>query len=164
MNLRIRYEGQFQKVDVELSDMEGWLNIEVSEESTIAEREKVVQEKFNDMFNKPEYNNLRQVKRYCVKDREADAENHKDGKRKSAVVLSSYREAKERARVCDLVRELLPKKPEWADAVIAVYIDGCSIREYAEYIGESENNITQKLKRARNKLKKIFQNRQILPL
>ena len=44
---------------------------------------------------------------------------------------------------------------------IAVRIDGMSIREYASSIGASENNITQKLKRATQKLRKEIENRQI---
>jgi predicted DNA binding protein len=36
-----------------------------------------------------------------------------------------------------------------------------SIREYASSIGVSENNITQKLKRATKKLQEEYENRQI---
>jgi DNA-directed RNA polymerase specialized sigma24 family protein len=46
---------------------------------------------------------------------------------------------------------------------IAVRIDGMSIREYANFIGADENNITQKLKRATKKLEKEYPNRQIRP-
>jgi len=52
-------------------------------------------------------------------------------------------------------------KPEWAEAFIAVRIDGMSIRQHAAQVGDSENNITQKLNRAANKLKKLYQNRKI---
>lgn len=63
--------------------------------------------------------------------------------------------------VCQIIRRVLEKKPEWADAVIAVFINGESIRGYAARIGANENNITQKLKRARKKLQNYFANRQI---
>lgn len=53
------------------------------------------------------------------------------------------------------------KKPEWADAFIAVRMDGESIREYAARIGADENNITQKLKRAEKKLRENYKNSQI---
>ncbi|WP_105325880.1 RNA polymerase sigma factor [Acidaminococcus provencensis] len=59
------------------------------------------------------------------------------------------------------IRIALAKKPEWAEAVIAVYIDGESIRAYAARTGANENNITQKLKRAKKKLQEFFGNRQI---
>ena len=63
--------------------------------------------------------------------------------------------------VCQTIRKVLEKKPEWADAVIAVFINGESIRGYAARIGANENNVTQKLKRAKKKLKKFWGNRQI---
>jgi DNA-directed RNA polymerase specialized sigma24 family protein len=63
--------------------------------------------------------------------------------------------------VCQMIRTVLAKKPEWADAAIAIYINGESVREYARRIGANENNITQKLKRAKEKFKKFFQDRQI---
>ena len=50
---------------------------------------------------------------------------------------------------------------EWADAFIAVRLDGESIREYAARIGADENNITQKLKRAEKKLRENYIDRQI---
>ncbi len=63
--------------------------------------------------------------------------------------------------VCQTIYRVLAKKPEWADAVIAVFINGESIRGYAARIGANENNITQKLKRAKKKLQNYFANRQI---
>ncbi len=63
--------------------------------------------------------------------------------------------------VCQWIREVLGKKQDWADMFIAVHIDGMSIRDYASSIGENENNITQKLKRAKKKLKEFYENRQI---
>ena len=44
---------------------------------------------------------------------------------------------------------------------IAVRIDGMPVKDYALICGDSENNITQKLKRAEKKLRVFFQNRQI---
>lgn len=63
--------------------------------------------------------------------------------------------------ICDWIRKTLAKKPEWAEAFIAVRINGIPIREYANSKGADENNITQKLKRATKKLKEEYQNRQI---
>ena len=58
-------------------------------------------------------------------------------------------------------RPVLAKKPEWADAFIAIRLDGESVREYAARIGADENNISQKLKRAEKKLKENYKDRQI---
>ncbi len=66
----------------------------------------------------------------------------------SAKMSLTVRSVKAIRAICDWVRKVLVKKPEWADAFIAVRMDGESIREYAARIGADENNITQKLKRA----------------
>lgn len=58
--------------------------------------------------------------------------------------------------VCTWIRTVLAKKPAWAEAFIAVRIDGESIRSYAARVGDSENNITQKLNRAAKKLKENY--------
>ena len=63
--------------------------------------------------------------------------------------------------ICQWIHKALGKKKDWADMFIAVRIDGVSIREYASSIGVSENNITQKLKRATKKLEQEYKNRQI---
>lgn len=58
---------------------------------------------------------------------------------------------------CRWIRKVLFKKPEWADALIAVRMDGKPIRAYAARVGADENNISQKLKRAeKNLLKPII--------
>lgn len=64
-------------------------------------------------------------------------------------------------RVCSWVHKVLVKKPEWADAFIAVRLDGESIRDYAARIGADENNITQKLRRAAKNLRENYPKRQI---
>ena len=58
--------------------------------------------------------------------------------------------------ICEWIRAVLVKKPEWAEAFIAVRMDGMSIREYAAMVGDSENNITQKLNRAAKKLRENY--------
>lgn len=63
--------------------------------------------------------------------------------------------------VCQRIRQVLGKKQDWADMFIAVRIDGMSVKDYALFCGDSENNTTQKLKRAEKKLRVFFQNRQI---
>lgn len=58
------------------------------------------------------------------------------------------------AESCRQIRECL--KPEWAELFIAVNMDGETIREYADRIDESENNLTKKLQRAEKKIKRNF--------
>ena len=58
--------------------------------------------------------------------------------------------------ICSWIRKVLAKKPEWADAFIAMRMDGEPIREYAARVGADENNITQKSKRAEKKLAEAY--------
>lgn len=63
--------------------------------------------------------------------------------------------------LCQQIHEALPDKPEWADAVIAIYLDGDTVQGYAAQHGESANNISQKLRRAKKKLQNFFAKRHI---
>ena len=68
----------------------------------------------------------------------------------------------EREAVCQWVRKALAKKPNWADAFIAVRIDGVSVNDHAAAIGVKDASIISKwLGRAEKKLKENFENRQI---
>lgn len=168
MKLNIRYDNRYQSVEVELEQMEGWLNISVGDGTSKEEREAAVQEMVEERINRPEYNSWHKMDRHRgmpkkpgrKEDQAADAT---DGIEYQEDIAYTRRLEKKESyeAACGAVREILQKKPEWADAVIAVYIEGESIREYAARIGANENNITQKLKRARAKLQKIFADRQI---
>ena len=63
--------------------------------------------------------------------------------------------------ICTWIREVLAKKPEWAEAFIAVRMGREPIRRYAARTGADENSISQKLKRAEKKLRDHYKNRQI---
>ncbi len=53
------------------------------------------------------------------------------------------------------IREVL--KPAVAEMVIAIVLDGLSVGEYAESIGDDANNVSHRYRRAINKLKKVFE-------
>lgn len=168
MKLKIRYENTFQEIEVELREMEGWLDISVESDEPIGDREKRVQETIDILLNRPEYNNWHAMDRhrgvpskpYRKDDQDAD-----DTDGLSYIEDTRYsrwlEEKEEYDATCSDVKKALAKKPQWAAAVIAVDINGEHVRDYARRIGASENNITQKLKRARKKLQKIFEDRQI---
>lgn len=50
----------------------------------------------------------------------------------------------EREAVCQWVRKTLAKKPNWADAFIAVRIDGTSMNDYAAAIDLKDASIVSK--------------------
>lgn len=138
-----------------------------------------VQELF-DLMNKSEYNGWRKATRHIDATPKMKKMNGKRGYIQADPDDKSFdimdylctssdeeeREAQyEYEAICDWIRSVLVMKPEWADAFIAVRIDGMSIREYARTIGVNENCVSQKLKRAKLKLKKEIEknlkNRQI---
>lgn len=168
MKLKLRYEDSFQEIEIELGEMEGWLNISVDMDESIDDREKRVKEEVDVRLNRPDYNNWHKMARHRgvpSKPHRKDDQDADDTDGMDCLEDTSYtRQIEERESydaACSAVKMALANKPQWAEAVISVYIDGENIRDYARRIGENENNISQKLKRAKKKLKTFFRDRQI---
>lgn len=168
MKINIRYDNVFQEIEVDKEEMERWLHLSFFSNETEMEREKAVQEGVDILLNRPEYNNWHRMDRHRgmpkkssrKEDQEADRTDGMD-ELEDTNFSHWWEEKEEYESLCLEIRTWLAKKPEWAEAVIAVYLDGESIRDYTSRIGDSENNVTQKLKRAKRNLKKILKNRQI---
>ena len=170
MKLSLRYDNTFQEVEIELREMEGWLNISVESDESIEDREKRVQEAVNVLLNRPDYNNWHTMARHRgipPKPSRKDDQDADDTDGLDCLEDTGYARWLEKREsydaVCSDVKMALANKPQWAEAVISVYIDGENIPDYAKRIGENENNISQKLKRAKKKLKNFFHDRQISP-
>ena len=172
MRLSIRYENQFQSIELnEEETQEMWVSLSLEGENL--EKEKLIQKTFDEKFNKPEYNIWHRETRHLTTPKErfnddGDEYDTSEPLMKEVADDRIFRKDEiERAYqddyegVCKWIRTALGKKQNWADMFIAVRIDGMSIREYASSIGVSENNITQKLKRATKKLQEEYENRQI---
>ncbi|HIW22116.1 MAG TPA: sigma-70 region 4 domain-containing protein [Candidatus Dorea intestinavium] len=172
MRLSIRYENQFQSIELnEEETQEMWVSLSLEGENL--EKEKLIQKTFDEKFNKPEYNIWHRETRHLTTPKErfnddGDEYDTSEPLMKEVADDRIFRKDEiERAYqddyegVCKWIRTALGKKQDWADMFIAVRIDGMSIREYASSIGVSENNITQKLKRATKKLEQEYKNRQI---
>jgi hypothetical protein len=172
MRLSIRYENQFQSIELnEEETQEMWVSLSLEGENL--EKEKLIQKTFDEKFNKPEYNIWHRETRHLTTPKErfnddGDEYDTSEPLMKEVADDRIFRKDEiERAYqddyegVCKWIRTALGKKQDWADMFIAVRIDGMSIREYASSIGADENNITQKLKRATKKLEQEYKNRQI---
>ncbi|MBS6028848.1 MAG: sigma-70 family RNA polymerase sigma factor [Negativicoccus succinicivorans] len=150
---------------------------------TQAQREKMIQGEWNEQFNRPEYNNWHKFDRHRGYSKAQPGKDGIEDEINSSKPLMDevaderifrkyeieHEKKEDYEAVCRWVRKILVKKPEWADAFIAVYLNDESIRNYAARIGADENNITQKLKRAKKNLEKIiktvrFNRRPRLPL
>ena len=175
MRLSIRYENQFQSIELNEEEIqELWFSLSLEgEDLEKDEKEKLIQKKFDEELNRPEYNIWHRETRHLTTPKErfnddGDEYDTSEPLMKEVADDRIFRKDEiERAYqddyegVCKWIRTALGKKQDWADMFIAVRMEGMSIREYASSIGVSENNITQKLKRATKKLEQEYKHRQI---
>ena len=177
MKLKVRYDESVQTIDLDTkAAQEMWLSLGFEDEETEQEeKERRIQEAFDEQFNRPEYNNWHKFDRHRGYSKAQPGKDGIEDEIDSSEPLMDevaddrifrkyeieHEKKEDYEAVCRWVRKVLVKKPEWADAVIAVYLDGEMIREYAARVGADENNITQKLKRAKKKLRENYKNRQI---
>ena len=56
MKIKIRYENEYQTLEVENMELEKWLNISISEEQSQEDYEKRIQDVIEERFNRPDYN------------------------------------------------------------------------------------------------------------
>ena len=167
MKIKIRYENEYQTLEVETMELERWLNIAISEDESQEDYEKRIQEEIEVQFNRPDYNSWHKHNRHMgnvkIKNKEGEVEVNTEEAimAKAKDTSASFKsindvETKlEYEECCELLHKLL--KPSAADMVIAIAIDGYSVGEYAESIGEEANNVSHRYRRAINKLKKVFE-------
>ncbi len=170
MKLRVRYENEFQTIELDSeATRQMWVSLSLEGEGlSDEETESRIQEAFDEQYNRPEYNIWHRETRHIdptPKRKRMDgrkgyiqADPEDTGFDIMDYLLSGTDDHSdlEYEEICSWVRSALIKKPEWAEAFIAVRIDGMTVREYAAKAGDSENNITQKLNRAAKKLKEVY--------
>lgn len=169
MKLKIRYDNAYQTLELDAEATEQlWITLSLEGDGGIQEeREKLIQEAFEEQFNRPDYNCWHKFQRHLGSSRAKPGEGETEDDFDTSEPLMSEvkddrifrRDEIERDRkaeyeaVCQWVRKVLVRKPKWADAFIAVRIDGMSVNDYAESIGVSDASIVSKwLKRAEKKL------------
>ncbi len=171
MKIKIRYENEYQTLEVENMELEKWLNISISEEESQEDYEKRIQEEIEERFNRPDYNNWHKHDRHAgvakMKNKEGVVEvNTEEAIMAKAMDKSVFTrdidELVERIdqewqyeHYCDYLKSIL--KPNAADMVIAIVLDGLTVSEYAERIDDEPNNVSHRYRRAINKLKKVFE-------
>lgn len=182
MKLKLRYEKEFTTFELNLSDIKGWLNIDLLPDESEEEFEERVQEEIDTQYNRPEYNVMHKQERhkgFAISTKDEDGEETGDFEPSMSEVVDPSiflkdeidRESKENYEaVKEFVYSVL--KPDVADLFMSVRIDGVSINEKAESmlsrdafetvdeynkaVSRLANAITQKLKRANKNLEKSF--------
>ena len=154
MKLKIRYENKYQILEVNSEEMWVSLSLEGDENLTQEEKEAMIQEAFEEQFNRPEYNSWHKfnrhrgnLKRQFRKDDEEPDES--DGI--DTVADNSQEEERngqyEYEALCQQIRKAL--KSEYAD-------DDMTPEEYALKNGLKRDAVYKRLQRAKKKMREIF--------
>ena len=142
MKIKIRYEKEFTTFELNLSDIKGWLNIDLQPDESEEEFEKRAQEDVDKEYNRPEYNVMHKQERhkgFAVSTKDENGEETGDFEPTMSEVVDPSiflkdeidRESKENYEaVKEFVYSVL--KPDVADLFMSVRIDGVSINEKAE--------------------------------
>jgi hypothetical protein len=173
MKIKIRYENEYQTLEVENVELERWLNISISEDESQEDYEKRIQDVIEERFNRPDYNSWHKHDRHTgnayMKSKDGTVEvNTEEAIMCRAADKSAFNSSidgvhnqLEYEECCETLRSLL--KPAVADMVIAIALDGYTVGEYAASIGDDSNNVSHRYRRAIRKLKKFFQKRPFNP-
>ncbi|HBE9571823.1 TPA: sigma-70 family RNA polymerase sigma factor [Clostridioides difficile] len=161
MKLKIRYEEKYETVEVSSEEMWVSLSLEGGEDLTQKEKETLIQGKFEEKFNKPEYSNWHKFDRHrgnLKKQFRKDDEVAVDNDGMDTVADNSQEEKLNRQYeyedLCQKLRDVL--KPEFAEVIIAVCLEDKTPEEYAAEIGEKRDTIYKRLQKAKKKYKEIL--------
>jgi len=172
MKIRVIYENRFLywELDPAAAD-QLWVSLSLGSSAGLSDEEKrkQLQSAFDEQFNRPDYNNWHQLDRHRGKSK-ATSEDGVDEWDTSEPLMSEViddrvfrkdeimREQKwEDEEVRARIRAAL--KPDYAEMIIAIHLDGMSCIEYAASIGQKPNTVNHRLQRAEKKLREIFEKR-----
>lgn len=172
MKLKVRFEDKFQTIELDAKATEEmWitLSIEADEDMTQEEKEQLIQDEWEKQFNRPEYNNWHKETRHIdptPKRKRMDGRkgyicaDEDDASFDIMDYLNAYDPTEDYSNKfeyeerCKKIRAVV--KPAQAEMLIAVILDGMTVAEYAESIGDTANNVSHRYRRAVNNLKKTL--------
>lgn len=166
MKIKIRYENEYQTLEVETTELERWLNITISEDENQEDYKKRIQAEIETQFNRPDYNNWHKHNRHIgnVKTRNKNGEvevNTEETLMEKAADKSLFFKSIADVEMqitleeyCERIHSVL--KPATADMVIAIALEGKKASEYAALIDDEPNNVSHRYRRALKKLKNYF--------
>lgn len=182
MNIRIRYENQVTTIDIPEEDFTLMIQLdyekqlaEADDPSTVSRRSP--QEIMDERFNKPDYNNWHKhnrhwddnavpssiygTKQYISAEPEEDGERHHFTMDEfpDLAALEKQRTEEEDQELRAWIRKKL--KPDYAEMLISIHMDGMSVTAYADEIGETRTAVSHRLQRAEKKLKEILPKRPV---
>lgn len=171
MTLTVRYDDEWQVLELNAEDIEKlWISLSIEDEGlSQKEKEDRLQEEFDRQFNRPEYNNMHRFDRHrgfsmAMSDEDEEEFDNPEPLFSEVIDDRMFRKyeiqeqnRKQHEEVCERVRNILSRKPHWAEAVIAVRIDGMSVNDYAASIGlRDASAVSHWLSRAEKKLREKY--------
>ena len=182
MKITVYYDNHRTTIDVPEEDFTLMIQTDYERRRAAASdpdsvKPRTAQEIIKEQFNRPDYNNWHRQARHTDDDPRPPRLDHKKGflgrydfngeeihhytvEDFPDTALSHALEKRDSyMEQCALLRETL--KPDYAEMIIAIHLDGLSLNEYAARIGDNPNNISHRLKRAEKKLREIWEKRPI---
>ena len=172
MKIRIIHENRFQYLELDTADADQlWVSLSLGSSADLSDEEKrkQLQSAFDEQFNRPDYNNWHQLDRHRGESK-AKSEDGLDERDASEPLMSEVIDDRvfrkdeimceqkwEDEEVRAKIRAAL--KPDYAEMIIAIHLDGMSCIEYAASIGQKPNTVNHRLQRAEKKLREIFEKR-----
>ena len=161
MKLKIRYENKYQTLEVNSDEMWVSLSLEGDENLTQEEKETMIQEAFEEQFNKPEYNSWHKFNRHRGNLKKQFRKDDEDADDSDGLdTVGDYSQEEERngqyeyEALFQQIHHVL--KSEYADVIIAVCLDDMTPEEYALRNGLKRDTVYKRLQRAKKKMKEIF--------
>ena len=160
MKLKIRYENEFQTIELDaktIEEMRIILSIDVDEAMTQEEKEQLIQDEWDKQFNRPEYNNWHKESRHIdptPKRKRMDGRvgyicaDEDDSSFDIMDYINSYDPTEDYSNKfeyeerCNKIRAAV--KLAQAEMLIAIIFDGMTVEEYAESIGDTANNVSHR--------------------
>ena len=168
VKLKIRYENAMQTLELNAEDTEQlWVSLSLEGEGlSQTERERLIQDAWEERYNRPDYNNWHKHSRHTGKSKALPDED-KDEAESNEPLLSEVTDASpfwkpEWDRDLSLEEEYWRAairqelKPDYAEMLIGIHLDGLSVTEYARQHGEQRTTVSHRLQRAEKKFQEIF--------
>jgi DNA-directed RNA polymerase specialized sigma subunit len=166
MKIRIMYDNKPTYLEVPDEDCTVMIDMDYEDRLSCAEDKETVtrrspQEIMDERFNKPEYNNWHKFDRhrgmpkkpFRKDDESEDATDHMDYFPDNTDEVIREKQV-EYEYLCEIIRKTLKEKQ--AELLIAIFLDGVSVTEYAEREGVSKSAISHRLDTAKKNFKKVF--------
>lgn len=161
MKIKMRYDNTYQTLEVDAEKMWVSLSLEAGTNITQEEKEQLIQDKVEEIYNKPEYNSCHKLDRHRGEPKRSFRKDDEEADNSDGLdLIPDYSDEERRERkenyeeVCQKLRSLL--KPEYADVIISVVLDGNTPEEYAAEIGVHRDTVYKRLQRAKKKCAKVW--------